>query len=134
MEIINKRHEDLRLSRRTESMPYINFNTDKQILFSVHAVRLLGLQPGLFIHFVNDDDLWYFYINDDKDGFEIFAREGKTNTFLYNAHLVVLFLKRTGCRLRSKFFLEKTEVRYKGYQLIRIHTNPLKDSQLKKAG
>jgi hypothetical protein len=122
MEIINKKHEDLRLSRRTESTPYINFNTAKQILFSVHAVRWLGLNEGLYVHFVNDGDDWYFYVNDDKDGFEVFSREGKTNMFLYNAHLVSLFLKRTGWPLRSKFLLEKTQARVKGSQLIKIHT------------
>jgi hypothetical protein len=120
MEIINKRHEDLELSRRTESTPYINFNTSKQILFSVHAVRKFGLCAGLYVHFVNDDDLWFFYVNDDKDGFEIFSREGKTNTFLYNAHLVSVFLKRTGKQLNTKFILEETKAMKNGCKLIKI--------------
>lgn len=124
MEIINKRHEDLAPSRRTESVPYINFNTAKQILFSVHAVRKFGLNEGLYVHFINDDKDWFFYVNDDRDGFEIFSK-GKTNTFLYNAHLVSLFLKRTGFGLNSKFLLEATKIRKGGCVVIKIKTNKL---------
>lgn len=133
MEIINKRHEDLRLSRRTTSMPYMRIANAKEIMFSVYATRWLGLEKGLYVHFINDDNDWFFFVNDDADGFEIQFRPAKNHSFLFNTHLVKLFLNRTNRNIGDNFFLEKTNrAKIKGCEIIKICTeNPIRNPNLK---
>lgn len=93
------------------------------MFFSAGACREFGIQPGLFLHFVNDGDKWYFYCNDDKDGWALLGKEGKTSARIANASLIQLFLKRTGRAIPCKYRLMLTGSKMKGCALIEIMLN-----------
>jgi hypothetical protein len=124
MEIINKRHEQIFKNERVELASYIRFDeSGDKIYFSAGAAREFGLQPGLTAHFINDENHWLFYCDDDKDGFKLFGRKNKKAIEIFNASLVNLFVKRNRVHLPSKYPLKLSNAKLDGKQLIEINLN-----------
>ena len=123
MEIINRLHEDIFANQRVALEAYFKVETTKNILLSAGASLKYGLIPGLYIHFVNDENKWYFYCNGDNDGFRLLNRPNKNSVIICNSHLVTLFLKRTSCQIPCKFPLRLTKAKKDGCSLIEIQTN-----------
>lgn len=88
MEVINKSHEKIFINERTHLASYIKFNNKKAIYFSSGASREFGLRAGLNINFINDEDEWLFYLDNNEDGFELLEREDKNAVILCNAPLI----------------------------------------------
>lgn len=125
MEIINKKHKDITTNKSTCIKNFIKFHNDKQIYFSITAVRELGLSEGLFMHVVNDGDQWFIYFNTDPDGFALSQQQGKNTVDVFNMALIKLFLKRTSHSLPCKFGLQETANKKDGCRLIEIlHHKP----------
>lgn len=131
MEIIDKKHDAITVNKTVNQSSFIKFHTDKEIFFTGMAAKKYGLKSGLYVHFVNDDDQWLFYVDDNPDGFELSPKavgnryeKSRIKTMaIYNQALIRLFLKRTRCSLPCKFPLKVTESRYNGKQLLKIEIN-----------
>jgi len=122
MEVINKRHDKILVNTRINLAAYMRIE-EKMMYFSAACNVHLGLTGGLYMHFINDDDRWLFYVNSDKDGFETIHRHPKLSFLVANTHLCNLFLKRTRCSLKNKFPIEKTEAKMKDAPIYEIMIN-----------
>ena len=123
MEIINRKHEEVTFKERVVLSSWISIMDHKQITISSGACREFGIQPNLFIHFINDGDRWYFYCNSDKDGWPLLNVSGKNSVRIANSALIHLFLKRTGRRVPCKYHLQLTGSKKDGNALIEIMLN-----------
>ncbi len=126
MEVINKSHEKIFVNERVHLSSYVSFNNRKAIYFSAGASRELGMKAGMKVNFINDEDMWMFYLDNNEDGFELVEREDKNAVLLCNAPLIELFLKRTRCGIPSKFPLRLTNAEVDGHKIIKIDLlNPI---------
>lgn len=125
METINKRHDEITSNQRIDLAAYFKLESEKAVYFSAGAANEFGLIPGLFIHFVNDGDKWFFYCNDDKDGFKLISRPGKNSTLICDASLVKLISKRTKVSIGAKFLITDTKSVLKGTGLLEINFNKI---------
>lgn len=122
MELINKKHDEIVVSKRLAMLSYISFHSLTEVQFSSRAVDALGLRVGSYIHFLNDADDWYFYNNKDEDGFKL-CNTGRYNVAVCNKALVQLFMKRTKCSYPVKFPLSITNAEAGGVPVIKIEIN-----------
>jgi len=122
MEIINKRHDDISSNRRVDLAAYMRLD-DKILYFSAACNFQLGIISGLNIHFINDDDRWLFYLNTDKDGFELCSIHNKNSCMVISASLCALFRKRTKCYNGSKFPIIMTQAKQKDCPIYEILIN-----------
>ena len=125
MEIINKKHKEITVNKTVGNRIFIKFCNEKQISFSLSACREYGLSEDLFLHIVNDENKWFFYVNNDPDGFKLHQQPKRTTLDIYNQALVHLFIKRTQHTLPCKFPLSLTGNKQDGHHLIEIHHNHL---------
>lgn len=107
MEIINRTHKDITQNTRVTLSDYLRVEK-KEFYFSSGCNIHLGIIPGMFMHFINDDDRWLFYLNMDNDGFETLERKGKNSCLVINSSLSNLFFNRTRCSQGIKFPIIKT--------------------------
>lgn len=119
MEIINKNHDDITFNQRVELAEYLRVEK-KEFYFSAACNINLGIIPDLYMHFINDDDRWLFYLNNEDDGFKTLRRLGKNSTLVINASLCSLFLRRTKCGTGTKFPIVKTESKIKNAPIYEI--------------
>ena len=127
MEIINKRHEKITSNQRIDLAAYFKIESDKAVYFSAGAATEFGLSGGLYLHFVNDGDRWFFYCNSDKDGFKLISRPGKKATLICDASLVRLIKNRTKCSISTKFLITETNNKLEGQGLLEINFNKIID-------
>lgn len=122
MELVNVKHEFICEKTRLRMTPYFRLNGDESVYFSSAAVEEYGLFPGLYIHFQNDGDRWYFYCNNDTDGFLLChqARRGKGASVIWNKALVKLFLKRSDVDLDKKYPFILTNAKLKSDHIFEI--------------
>lgn len=124
MEIINKKHKEI-FKNRNNGKRFIKFQSDKTIYISSKAVIDFELRAGLFLNFINDNDVWMFYADENKDGFQLFDRFdglGK-NMYIFSNPLISLFMKRTRCSLPCSFLLTKLDSKVNDCPLIKIEIN-----------
>ena len=124
MEIINKQHDEITFNQRVELAEYLRVER-KEFYFSAACNLNLGIIAGLFMHFINDDDRWLFYLNDETDGFPTLVRPNKNSCIITNASLCSLFLRRTRCGSGTKFPIKMTEAK--------INNNPIYEILINKA-
>lgn len=127
LEIINKKHKYITVNTRVELANYIRVEL-KEFYFSAGCNVNLGIVPGLFMHFINDEDRWLFYVNQDKDGFPLLERKSKKSLLITNSSLSVLFFRRTRCSVSAKFPIKLTEAKMKDCPVYEIMLNkPIED-------
>jgi hypothetical protein len=89
----------------------------------------------MFVHFINDEDNWFFCVNKDKDGFEIKVSNRRNSVAIFNSSLIKLFLKATNCSVGTKFLITKTKMEMKLGKVYKIDINSplekIKKGQLK---
>lgn len=134
MEIIDKAHDKIKKAPRFTTEQYIKFMNTREIYISAAAANEYGLSNGLFCHFVNDKDRWYFYFDTNEDGFQLNNRsrskEGSRDLSIaiFSAPFIRLFIERTHHSLPCKFHLKSQEAKVSGNHLIEIlHHNPLEN-------
>lgn len=113
-------HKDILVNKRLETISYINFYNDNEIHFSSKAVRDLKLQIGSYVHFINQDDEWFFYVNYDQDGFCIQDSNRRNNVSIFNGSLIKLFMKRTGREVPIKYPITETKMEQNGSTVYKI--------------
>jgi len=123
MEVINKNHSSILFNKRLEKVAYINFYNENEIHFSSCAVRDLKIRIGSYVHFINEDDEWFFYINNDKDGFCVQDSNRRNNVSIYNGSLIKLFMKRTGRTWPVKYPLKETKMEQHESMVFKIEIN-----------
>lgn len=135
MEIINKTHKDISAFKKSDKTCYISFFNNQQIHFSSAATSEFSLRVGMFVHFINDEDNWFFCVNKDKDGFEIKVSNRRNSVAIFNSSLIKLFLKATKCSVGTKFLITKTKMEMKLGKVYKIDINKpleqIKKGQLK---
>lgn len=79
------------------------------LFFSKAAARLCGLTHDKFIHFINDQNYWAFYLNDNIDGFELKPCSKNSGAFyVYSSGLAEIFTETVECEYGERFFIDKT--------------------------
>lgn len=125
MEIINKGHQEITEREKISLVPSIRFGFNNTITFSAKAVKDFGLKEGLTVNFINDENEWWFYCDNNEDGFRINERKSRSrkDVYIYSGSLIVLFLKRTKMSCPVKLLLTETNAKKNGCTLIKIETN-----------
>ena len=124
MEIINKSHHQIRSNKRVDLAAYFKVERSKKaIYFSTGAADQYGIMPGIRVNFINDDDDWFFYCDNNKDGFLLTNRSGKKAGLLCDTSLVHLFLKRTRTSPETKFPITLTKNEVYGCPVFKIELN-----------
>lgn len=122
MELITRFHKEIKQNTRLTLRSYVRL--DKKMLYFSAACNVdLGIVPTLYAHFVNDDDRWFFYINEEKDGFYLTEMNGKNSCAVINTSLSELFKKRTRCSIGCKFPVVATGSKQKDCVLYEIKIN-----------
>lgn len=130
MELINKKNDKITAKTKVDLDVYLKIEHELSILFSAGAAIKFGLVPGLFIHFQNDEDRWYFYCNTDKDGFQLcsIGGKGRKGIRVSNKALVNLIRKRTLVSIGTKFPVILTNCKFNNHHLLEICFNkPFED-------
>jgi hypothetical protein len=124
MNVINKKStEVIGLSGYNQRNTYITVE-DKRIFFTKAVMLMCDIQPGIFIHFLNDGSEWAFYCNDDPDGFRLTGLGSKSGLHLSSVGLVTMLRKSTGYNSKGfkKFYVEKTNAMHDRCPVFKINT------------
>lgn len=123
MEIINRKHKEIAALRKSYKTSYISFYNKNEVHFSSAATHRFGLRIGMFVHFMDTEDDWYFCVNKDKDGFEIKASNRRGAVAIFDSALVSVFIKRTKCSLGTKFLITETDLEMNMGKVYKININ-----------
>ena len=123
MEVINKLHKDIVVTKKFKLSAYIKVASLKYFYLSSFFVTRFGINPTQYVHLVNANDNWYLYFNDDINGFKLVRRSNKNGLLITNVALVKLFLSRTKCGVGSKFHIQPTKNKIGESELIEILIN-----------
>lgn len=121
METINKLHKEITSNQRLDLAAYFKISNDRTIYFSAKAADDFGLFPGLYMHFMNDEDRWYFYCNNEEDGFKIIERLEKNSVIICSKSLVHLIIKRMNISIGTRFPIELTANKLKADHMMEIN-------------
>lgn len=125
MEVINKSHEDISKGEKLYLPAFIKFGENNTVSFSAGAVKDFGLTEGMYVNFVNDGNEWWFYCDNNKDGFLLSARKDakRRQLYVYNGSLISLFIKRTQMSCPVALKLSATKAYQNNCALIKIEIN-----------
>lgn len=129
MEVINRKHKAISPKPRVSPDPYVRIEGGKALYFSAAAGKHFGMVEGLYVHFHNDGDRWYFYCDNDVDGFKLCPRNAGDSgvsdnaTLIRDRSLVSLIIKRRGCSIGGKYPIAETGSKHKGNPLLEILFN-----------
>jgi len=117
--VINRTTPEIVVNNRHSGLDFISidekgFYFPKQISFSIKAAT------NKYIHFINDDDYWAFYVNEDKDGFP-FSMD-KQSYRVNDRALSRLFLRTTNRECGDRLLVKYTKAKHNGGYLYEIHT------------
>lgn len=108
MAIINKNSVEIIQMARFRRNIYLTVE-DKRFYFTRAAEKLCGFKVGEYIHFINDESEWSFYIDDVSDGFQLVPiPRGRGGALVCNVALVRLFRKSTGFSHVMSFEITET--------------------------
>lgn len=122
MEVINRLHKGIKQNQRLTLSNNVRVER-KMFKFSAGCGLELGIVGGLYMHFINDDDKWLFYINSEKDGFPITSVHNKNATMVTNSSLCQMFFKKTRCSENCKFPVRITDAKVKDAPVYEILIN-----------
>lgn len=98
--------------------------SDRGLVFSKSACRLCDMAAGKFIHFINDESFWFFYIGEEVDGFKILNNSfSKGNLLIAHSALAGMFMKSTGARPGNRYLIHATTGLTNGRKLFEIQAN-----------
>jgi hypothetical protein len=117
--ILNRSSPEIMARQYSFGVPYVSVS-DRGIIFSKALVYEAGIKQGRYVHFINEDDYWAFFINDHPDGFLI----SNNNSTLRCTTRVIsdMFIKSTGRRIGEKFFTIKSTASQAGSPVYEIYT------------
>jgi hypothetical protein len=123
MNLINRKHpEILEIKQRSDCFLSI---TDLRLWFSSTAATRFNLEPGKYLHFLNDGKSWSFFQNDDPDGFFI-QKNGRATSqavVVTCKPLIRMMLKSTGYKSGTRFYILKSNATHDGHPVMEIVTN-----------
>lgn len=109
MEVINRSNPKIILNGgRSVTRMYATVEK-RRIYFTSMITRVCEMKEGLYVHFLNEGDVWQFYINDDTDGFKLTPVRSKNGFHVSNSGLVNMILNSTGHQPFKKFEVKKTQ-------------------------
>lgn len=102
--------------------------SERQIAFTRPFCVSNKIVAGQYVHFINDGADWKFYINQDKDGFQLISdRHRRGGLILCNIALCHMLRKSTGMLSPASFPIEPTKMHQNGKQVFMIMTHkPIK--------
>jgi hypothetical protein len=123
MEIVNKQHEEIVVRKMAPDKEFIKIHNSSEIYFSKGAIVKFGLDGGLYIHFMVDENMWAMFISDDISGFALSKRDKRATISIFNKSLIKLVTERFKIGIPSKFPLKLLPSKIKGHQVIEIQLN-----------
>lgn len=115
MEIINRKS----LSH-ARNPPELYLKEDR-IYFNLAAVKAFNLEAGKYLHFINDDNQWHFYMDEDQDGFNLVnVDKNHPGLAIGSRPLVRLICKTMGIEKGAHIDLRKTEIQAEGKFWIKL--------------
>ena len=123
MALINKNHPQIIEGRTGRNLIYLTI-TDKRIFFTKAAALVYGLKAGKYLQFINEGAEWFFYQDDNTDGFSL-LEDGKKNgaVQMINASLVRMIRKSLKLSGKKKFFFAPADHNRNGAKLFEIYTH-----------
>lgn len=123
--IINKRTPEIMANRRPTGLDYVSIK-ERHLYFPKQVAFKAGMNIYKYLHLINDGDYWAFFINDDKDGFQL--KQDKPGSYKINDRaLVRMFLKSTGKKLNDRLFITQSTSEHNGCKLWEIYTKETVD-------
>jgi hypothetical protein len=128
MEILDKNTPGFTVTNKRGGKIMITFS-DSGIFISSSACREFDLNPLDKIHFIHDLDRLYFFINEEKSGFSLFACGAGKNGLRSKCITMINILKKKMPTVISppvSFPLKKSVTKLNGHNLIEIliHKKP----------
>ena len=109
-QIINRKTPEIVKNGRGIGGDYVTVMR-RGFFFSKGVSARIGISRNKFVHFINDESFWSFYINNDPDGFPVMSG-GRSGDFVINSEpLTKMFLKSTGGQVNEKFIITPTPAR-----------------------
>ncbi|MFL5810050.1 MAG: hypothetical protein ACJ749_11055 [Flavisolibacter sp.] len=133
MIVINKNHPDILANATGKNYVFVSIRNGNDFYFSSAAARQFGLKAGKFLHFLNEGKQWFFYQNDDSNGFMLNkdSKESSNALRVVNKPLVEMFRKTVVNGGYVKFFLIKASMKHKDQELVEIITAKTYDEMMK---
>lgn len=124
MRLLNKLSLQILNVNRHRGQVFIKISK-KEIYFSMGAVRAFNLVRGKYIHFMEEDKIWFFFQNDDASGFTLTSKSNY-GLRVSNKVLIETFIREAKIKsLPVILQLEKTAQEYGGQPIIKMNTeNP----------
>lgn len=123
MEVVRKKNFEFSRSTQRCYVSLYEYPTNWQLglrmRFTKEAARLADFTLGVHINFLNDGNIWHFYV--DTSGFPL-TRNDAGVWFLNHAGLVNMFMKSTGFQSGDQLLVEKTNCELEGKKLFKINT------------
>ena len=108
MELINRRTKEVVVNgRRQTTRMYLTVEPHR-IYFTSTVGRECEMEVGLFVQFLNEDNIWQFYVDDNPDGFKLTPVKSKNAFHITNSGLINMILKSTGHKAPKQFKVERT--------------------------
>lgn len=110
MNVINKKSIEVKNNGgRAITRSYVLVK-EKCIYFTAAIARECELEVGLYVHFINDESDWRFYVNDDPDGFKLTPNNWSGGFNIGNTGLTKMMLKSLGFSKEKRLSVIKTDL------------------------
>ena len=122
MNVINRKSKAIaKNTNRNRNNTFITLDSIR-IHITVATILMCDLKPGEYLHFLNDDDQWSFFSNDDPDGFKLTTSIGNSNFHITNTGLVNMIRKSTGFNSKGnkRYYVEKTNIMHDRCEVFRL--------------
>jgi hypothetical protein len=128
--IINRTTPEIIANNRHSGLDFITIK-ERGFYFPKNISFELKVSASRFIHFINDDDYWCFYVNDDKDGFKFSLDKG--GSYMINDRaLSRMFIKSTNMKNGDRLLVKSTKTKNNGATVYEIHTKETIDVYITK--
>jgi len=122
MQIIDKFSEafqGLAASKMTIRM-YIN-----HVSFTKAVVNVFKMKAGMYVHFVQDENDWYLFVDNDKTGFKLVRHDYRGASLSCSCSPAIALFQQTTkyFDLPISFYLRATNKEVRGCKLIQIWTS-----------
>ena len=109
MNVINRKTKEIRLQHgKFLNNQYLTIDAQHKIYITKGACTLCDLTINDYVHFLNEDDDWRFYVDDNADGFKPTPVATKGGVNINHKGLTRMILKSTGFPQGKRFYVQKT--------------------------
>lgn len=111
MQVINKKSHLIAAYKGKQNKDFRIRIEDRRIVLSQSTCLANRFRAGQFLHFMNDGPLWYFFVNDDPDGFKLVKVERSKGSLEFFSGAAVHLIRQVTKSLMSMCYpVEETKM------------------------